>query len=305
MFGYLVRRLLYGVFVLLGVSLLVFSLVFLSGDPTSTLLPLETSAEEREAFRRQAGLDRPIPVQYVDFLGRAIQGDFGISLRHGQPAMELVLERLPATLELALVALVVSLAISLPLGTFAALHKGRAIDHVARAVALAGQVVPNFWLGILLILLFGVTLRWLPVSGREGWQSLIMPGLVLGMVPAPALTRLLRSSLIDVLGKEYVRTAHGKGLRPGTVLRRHALRNAAIPVVTVLALQVGNLLGGAVIVEVVFAYPGMGRLAVQAITNRDITVVQSFVLLSGTLIVLTNAVLDALYSVLDPRIRLG
>ncbi|MBI3733191.1 MAG: ABC transporter permease [Chloroflexi bacterium] len=303
MTAYILQRLLYNAFVLLGVSAVVFGLTFLTGDPASTLLPLNTPREDIDLFRHQMGYDRPMPVQYMDFLSKAVQGDFGMSLRHRQPALPIVLERLPATLRLALAGIFFSLIVSVPLGLLAGMNKGTWIDSVTRVVVLLGQVVPGFWLAIVLILVFGVNLRWLPVSGSEGWESLILPGFVVGTFSMASTARLLRSSLLEVLSKDYIRTAHAKGLRGRNVLLRHALKNAAIPVVTLMALQVGNLLGGAVIAEVVFAYPGMGRLAVQAITNRDVAVVQAFVALSGAMIVTTNLLLDIVYTWLDPRIR--
>lgn len=300
---YILRRLLYNGFVLLGISAIVFGLTFLSGDPASTLLPLDTPREEIDAFRQQMGFDRPVPIQYANFLSKAIRGDFGMSLRHRQPALPIVLERLPATLRLAAAGLLFSLIIAFPLGLLAAVFKNTWVDNVVRVFVLIGQGVPGFWLAIVFILTFGVYLSWLPVSGAEGWQSLILPGSVLGIVASASIARLLRSSLLDVLSKDYVRTARAKGLRNQHVLVRHALRNALIPVVTVMALQISNLLGGAVIAEVVFAYPGMGRLAVQAITNRDVAVVQAFVALSGTIVVSINLLLDIIYTRLDPRIH--
>lgn len=303
MINYILQRLLYNAIVLLGVTAVVFGLTFLTGDPASTLLPLNTPREDIELFRHQMGFDRPVPIQYFDFLSKVARGDFGISLRHREPALPLVLERLPATLRLALAGMFFSLIIALPLGLLAAMFQGTWIDSLARVLMLLTQVVPGFWLAIVLILIFGVQLRWLPVSGSEGWQSLILPGFVVGTFAIPSIARLLRSSLLEVLGKEYIRTAYSKGLSGRMVFLRHALKNAAIPVVTVMAFQVGSLLGGAVIAEVVFAYPGMGRLAVQAITNRDVAVVQAFVLLSGTIIVTTNLLLDILYTWLDPRIH--
>ncbi len=303
MWGFLVRRGLYNVFVLLGVSLLTFGLIFLTGDPAAALLPLGTPPEQIESFRQQMGFDRPLLVQYGEFLWRAVQGDFGMSVRFRESAMLLVVERLPATLKLAGAGMLVALLVSMPLGVLAATRRGSWVDHLARFVAMLGQTMPGFWLAIMLMLVFSVRLRWLPISGAEGWQSLVLPALVVAATPIGSMTRLLRSSLTEVLTRDYVRTAYAKGLANQIVLVRHALRNALIPVVTMLALQVGYLIGGAVVAEVVFAYPGMGRLAVQAITNRDITVIQSFVMVTAALIVTVNMFLDVIYTLIDPRIR--
>jgi len=294
---------LYNVFVLLGVSLLTFGLIFLTGDPAAALLPLGTPPEQIESFRQQMGFDRPLLVQYGEFLWRAVQGDFGMSVRFRESAMLLVVERLPATLKLAGAGMLVALLVSMPLGVLAATRRGSWVDHLARFVAMLGQTMPGFWLAIMLMLVFSVRLRWLPISGAEGWQSLVLPALVVAATPIGSMTRLLRSSLTEVLTRDYVRTAYAKGLANQIVLVRHALRNALIPVVTMLALQVGYLIGGAVVAEVVFAYPGMGRLAVQAITNRDITVIQSFVMVTAALIVTVNMFLDVIYTLIDPRIR--
>lgn len=303
MFRYIVQRLLLGILVLLGVSVTVFGLTFLGGDPARALLPLNTDPEDVELFRHKAGLDQPVPVQYVNFLSRAVRGDFGESFRYREPAMGVVLERLPATLTLAVAGMLVALLIGIPLGILAGLHRGSYVDMFARMVAMLGQSVPGFWLAIVLILVFSVTLRWLPVSGSAGWQSLVLPAIVVGSFTAATIARLLRSSLINVMGKEYIRTAQAKGLRDNQVLVGHALKNAAIPVVTVIALQFGALLGGAVIAEVVFAYPGMGRLMVQSISARDVPVIQAFVTVTATIVVLVTLFLDLVYTWLDPRIQ--
>jgi ABC-type dipeptide/oligopeptide/nickel transport system permease component len=302
---YIVQRLVQGLFGLLGVFTIVFALTFVSGDPAAALAPLNTTAEELARFRQSRGLDRPVPVQYADFLSRAVQGDFGESFRYHEPAMRVVLERAPATLRLAGVAVLFSLLISIPLGVLAALHHDRAIDAIARLLALIGQSVPSFLLGIILILIFAVGLRWLPSSGAAGWQSLILPGITIGGFSAAVLTRVLRSSMLEVLGQEYIRTAYAKGLRDRVVLMRHALKNAALPFTTLLGLQVGFLLSGAVVAETIFSYPGMGRLAVEAISTKDIPVIQSFVTLTAAIVVVVNLLVDLVYRRLDPRIRLS
>ena len=302
---YVLQRLVQGLFVLLGVFTIVFALTFVSGDPAAALAPLNTTAEELERFRQSRGLDRPVPVQYADFLTRAVQGDFGESFRYHEPAMRIVLERAPATLRLTAVAVLFSLLISIPLGVLAALHHDRAIDAIARLLALIGQSVPSFLLGIILILVFAVGLRWLPSSGAAGWQSLILPGITVGGFSAAVLARVLRSSMLEVLGQEYIRTAYAKGLRDRVVLMRHALKNAALPFTTLLGLQVGFLLSGAVVAETIFSYPGMGRLAVEAISTKDIPVIQSFVTLTAAIVVVVNLLVDLVYRRLDPRIRLS
>lgn len=302
---FLLVRFLHAILVVLGVSVVAFGLLHLSGDPAALLLPPSATREDIDLFRRQLGLDRPVPVQYLDFLGKAVRGDFGMSIRYNQPAMGLVLDRLPATLQLSGAGLGLSLLLGLPLGILAAVRRGSWLDQVSLALSLVGQAFPVFWLGIVLIILFAENLRWLPASGIGGPQFLVLPAVTLSAYSTAMIMRLLRSSLLDVLGADYVRTAKAKGLSNKAVLAGHALKNAALPVVTVVGLQVGTLLGGAVITEEVFAYPGMGRLAVQAIANRDFTVVQAFVVLMAVVIVGANLAVDLLYAWLDPRIKVG
>ena len=284
---------------------IVFGLTFLSGDPVVTLAPLNTTAEDLAVFRRSLGLDRPVPVQYADFLLHAVQGDFGTSFRYQEPAMGVVLERAPATLRLAAVAVLFTVLVSVPLGIVAALHRGRAIDAVARIIAVIGQSIPSFLLGIILILVFAVGLRWLPSSGAAGWQSLVLPGSTIGGLSAAVLARVLRSSMIEVLSQDHVRTAYAKGIPKRSVILRHALKNAALPFSSLLGLQVGYLLSGAVVAETIFSYPGMGRLAVEAISTKDIPVIQSFVTVTASIVVASNLVVDLVYRRLDPRIRLS
>lgn len=299
---YLVQRVLLGLVVLLGVSVTVFGLTYLGGDPAAALLPLNTAPEDIELFRHKAGLDQPLPVQYVNFLYHAVQGDFGTSFRYRESAMGVILERLPATLALAAVGMFFALVIAIPFGIISGLNRGTSVDTLSRALVLVGQSVPGFWLAIVLILVFAVKLQWLPVSGAGSWQSLILPGLVVAAFPAAIIARLLRSSLVDVMNQEYIRTARAKGLAPNSVVLRHALKNAAIPAVAVIGLQLGTLLSGAVIAEVVFAYPGIGRLMVQSISARDLPVIQAFVAVTAIIVVLVNLFLDLIYTWLDPRI---
>jgi peptide/nickel transport system permease protein len=302
---YLFQRLVQGVLVLLGVTTIVFALTFVAGDPASTLAPLDTTPAELEAFRHNMGLDRPVPIQYVDFLAHAVRGDFGMSYSSHEPAMGVVLERLPATLRLTGAAVLFALVIAVPLGLLAAMNHDRWIDSAARFFAFLGQSIPVFLLGMVLILVFAVGLRWLPSSGGESWKSLILPAISVGAFSAAVLARLLRSSLLEVLSQEYIRTAYAKGLRGRSVVVRHALRNAALPFVTMLGLQVGFLLSGAVVAETIFAYPGMGRLAVEAISRKDVPVIQSFVTVAAVIVIASNLIVDLVYTRIDPRIRLS
>jgi peptide/nickel transport system permease protein len=303
--AYVLQRLLHGVFVLFGISVVVFGLTWLTGDPASVLLPLNTPPDQIAQFRHQLGLDQPLPIQYVDFLGRALHGDFGTSFRHRTAALPLVAERLPVTLQLMAAALLFALLVAVPLGLLAALFHRRMPDFLARFIALFGQSVAAPWLGVMLILLFAVNLRWFPSSGADKPQSIVLPAIVAGAYSAAGLTRLLRSSLLEVMANDYMRTARAKGLPAHLVVMRHGLKNAAIPVITFLGLQITFLFGNAVIAEAMFAYPGMSRLAVEAISTRDMPVIQVFVLLAGVLVVVVNLFADLVYAWLDPRIRLA
>jgi len=275
----------------------------MSGDPAATMLPGDASVEELRDLRHALGLDQSLPVQYVRFLASAVTGDFGTSLRHQEPAMALVLERLPATLELAFAALILSVAVGVPLGIVAALRRGKLADIAAMAFAVVGQATPYFWMGIMLILVFAVELRWLPTSGRGGFERLILPAVTLGTHFMAVLARLTRTSMLEVLGQNYVVTARAKGLSERAVVLVHALKNAAVPVVTLIGLQFGTLLGGAVVTETIFAWPGVGRLAVQSIFVRDYPVVQAGVFVLALSFVAINLVVDLLYGWLDPRTR--
>lgn len=299
---------LYSILVLLGVTLIVFFTLRISGDPVALLLREgNPSAEDIETLRRSLHLDRPLYEQYFQFVAGAVTGDFGNSLRYKTPAFNEVMDRMPATIELALAAYFFALLIAFPLGILSAVKRGGGVDFFSRLVSLIGISFPSFWLGLLLILVFGVKLRWLPVSGRGDGivseiESLIMPAVTLGLIFSATLTRLIRSSMLEVLNSDYIRTARAKGLRETIVLVRHALRNALIPVVTLAGLQFGFLLSGSVVVEVVFSWPGVGRLAVDAINNRDYPVVQACVTLFGAILILANLAVDISYAVIDPRI---
>jgi peptide/nickel transport system permease protein len=300
---FVVRRLVQAVLVVFGVSLVVFCVVRLSGDPTYLMLSPNATEEDRRRFARELGLDRPLYVQYIVFVQRAVGGDFGRSLRYNQSALALVLERLPATLELSLAALLVSLVVAIPAGVVSALRRGTPVDNLTMLGALFGQSMPVFWLGIMLILLFSVRLPVFPTSGRGTVAHLILPAVTLGLYSTARVTRLVRAGMLEVIGQEYIRTAWAKGLTDRVVIYKHALRNTLIPVVTIVGLELGTLLGGAVITETVFAWPGIGRLAVTAIFQRDYPVVQAAVCVTALVFVASNLLVDLVYGWLDPRIR--
>jgi peptide/nickel transport system permease protein len=275
----------------------------LTGDPALVIAPPHATEDDLAAIRREFGLDRPIGVQYVAFLAGLARGDLGDSLRYRRPALEVVGERLGATLQLALSAQVLAVLVAVPCGVVAAIRRDRWLDSALTMLATAGQSVPYFWLGLMAMVLFGVQLRWLPTSGRGTWAHLVLPALTLSSYSMASLARLVRSAVIEVLTADYIRTATAKGLPGATVLFKHTLRNALIPVVTLVGLQLGALLSGAVIVETVFAWPGIGRLTVEAIHTRDYPVVQSGVLLMALVFVVANQAVDLGYQWLDPRLR--
>jgi ABC-type dipeptide/oligopeptide/nickel transport system permease component len=306
MLAYVARRLGQMVVVVLMVSVVAFGLLFLTGDPAELLLGpgADFMTEEQIAeFRRARGFDRPWPVQYVEFVSKAGRGDFGQSLRHYRPAFEVVWERVPATLQLGTAGFLLSVAAGVPLGVLSATRRGSAVDTGAMVFSLLGQSVPSFWLGILLIMIFGVYLQVLPISGRGTWLHVVMPAVTLAAFPLARNARLTRSSVLEVLHQEYVRTARAKGVPERGVVWRHALRNALIPVVTVIGLQLGFLLGGSVIVETIFAWPGVGRAIIGAIGDKDYPVVQAGVTLLSVTFVGVNLLVDLLYAFLNPRIR--
>lgn len=291
--------------VLVGVSVATFLLVHLTGDPTALYMGTEYRQEDYEILRHAMGFDRPLHEQYSRFFSGAIRGDFGLSLRHQVPPLPLVVEKLPATIQLTMAAMAFAVAIALPLGIFSALKKDSLLDTVCMVAALSGQCIPTFWLGIMLIVIFAVQLHLLPAYGRTDWRSLILPSLTLGAWAMARTARLTRSSMLEVLSQDYLRTARAKGLIERAVILRHALKNAAIPIVTAISLDLGNLLSGAIITEAVFAYPGIGRLVVEAVINKDIPMIQAIVFVIASMFVLVNIVTDIFYVVLDPRIRLG
>jgi peptide/nickel transport system permease protein len=300
---YIAARLATAVLVILGVSAVSFFLTFLTGDPAEIMLPPGATAVQIEKFRAEWGFDAPLTVQYWRFLKRAVHGDFGVSLRHGQQSLPLIVARLPATFQLTVTAMLLAIALAVPLGVLAATHRGGPIDLLAMGVALVGQSVPNFWLAIMMILLFAVSWGLLPTSGRGGVAHVVMPAAAIAINLMALLTRLVRSMMIDMLSEDYVRTARAKGLRELFVTSRHALPNALIPLVTVVGLQFGYILGGAVVIETIFTWPGVGLFTIQAILNRDYPVVQASVFILATAVVLINLSVDLLYVWLDPRIR--
>lgn len=302
---YIARQVVQLVVVVIGISLLSFGILHVIGDPVLLLLPQNAGKEEFERYRHLLGLDRPIYVQYWTFASRAVRGDFGRSWYGDAPAFGLVIERMPPTIYLTLAGLGVALLIAIPLGTLAALRRHSFVDTLCTMIATAGQALPLFWLGIMLIIIFAVRLKLLPASGYGTWQHFLMPSLCLGMAFAPITMRLVRSGMIEVLSMDYIKTARSKGMAEGRVVWKHAFRNAAIPVITVLGLQFGQLLGGAIITETVFAWPGVASLTVDSIRNQDFPVVQCAVVLLALIIVVVNLIVDIVVGFIDPRIRAG
>jgi peptide/nickel transport system permease protein len=305
MAGYLIQRLWQSALVLLAVSVLSFVLIFLSGDPVAALIPLNARQEDVDNIRRQYNLDRPIVVQYLIFLRNAATGDMGESFRFKSDALALVLGRLPNTILLACCSMLFSILVSVPLGILAASHRGRLPDAISSLVALLGISMPSFWLGVILILVFAGSLRLLPASGSGTWRHLVLPTITVSAFATGLLIRLVRRSVADTLGQAFVTTARSKGLSERAIAWTHVLRNSAIPVVTVMGLQFGALLGGSVVVETVFAWPGVGWLMIQSIEARDLPVIRAAVLILALFIVLINLTVDLLYTLLDPRIKLG
>lgn len=314
MIRFLVRRLLYSAVVLLGVLVVVFGLVHVvPGDPVRIALGTRYTPEAYAALRSASGLDRPLIEQFFSYAGSALTGDLGVSFRNGDPVTTTLLERLPATMSLAMVGILIALVIALPAGIFSALHRGRFGDGIVRVTSQFGVSIPDFWMGILLIGLFASTLGWLPTSGYRplltdpgGWlRHIVLPGLTVGLVAGAIMTRYVRSAVLEVAAAGYVRTARSKGLAPTVVTSRHIVRNAMVPILTITGIQLATILGGVIVVEVVFAWPGLGRLTYNAVAARDYPVIQGAVLLIAALFLLINLVVDVLYAVVDPRIRLS
>jgi peptide/nickel transport system permease protein len=302
--AYVLRRVLHSALTLFGVSLVVFGILrVLPGDPAKMMLPEGASAAQVAQLRQQLGLEEPIYVQYGVFMASIVRGDFGSSFQFNAPARDVVGERIWPTVHLAAVAFFLTVLMGVPAGILAAARHRTILDYGGIFLAALGQSLPNFWLGIMMILLFGVTLGWLPTSGYEGPIYLVLPAITLAAYPTALVARLTRSSMLEVLGKEYIRTARSKGLSERTVVALHAVKNASIPVVTILGLQIGVLLGGAVITESVFAWPGVGKLAVDSIFRRDFPVIQVVLIMSAAVFIVINLLVDLMYTVLDPRIR--
>lgn len=305
MLRYLAGRLFIGFLTVFVSTIMVTLLIHIvPGDPVQILYAQSqgSTPEQIEAVRKNLGLDQPIPVQYVQYLGRLLEGDLGHTIRGGQPVLDVILQRLPYTLALAVAAMAVAIAIGLPLGFFAACYRGTLIDTGLMALAIAGISMPHFWLGLILLFIFAVDLGWLPVSGN-GPANLVLPAVTLGLSNAAIFARLTRSSMIDVMRQDYVQTAFAKGLPRSVVLRRHVLRAGLVPLITMMGLQFAFMMGGAIVVENIFSWNGVGRMAVEAIFQRDYPIIQGFILTFAVVVVFVTLCLDALYAVLDPRIR--
>jgi ABC-type dipeptide/oligopeptide/nickel transport system permease component len=305
---YVIRRCLQSLIVFAAILVIVFLMLQITGDPAAVLMPLDASEEDLQAFRQEMGFDKPLSIQFGRFLfggpktDGVIRGDFGFSYRHEIPALALVLEHFPNTALLAVTAVVIAMLIAVPAGVLSAVFRNSWIDYVCSVGAMLGQSMPNFWLGLLLILLFAVHLRWLPTSGFEAWYYIILPAFTAGLYATARIMRMVRSQMLEVLSMDYVRTARSKGIAEWVVVFRHALKNAAIPVVTLVGLELGILLGGTVVTEAVFGWPGVGYLVVDAISNQDYPVVQAAVALLAFVFVGVNLAVDVLYGWLDPRI---
>ena len=300
---FLILRVGQSLLTILLVMFVVFAVARVAGDPVTLLVDFDTSQADIDQLKEELGLNDPLPVQFIEFVIDAARGDFGTSFRTSRPAMKEVLERVPASLQLAGLSLFFALVIAIPLGVLAAVSRGSVIDVIARFFALVGQAAPNFWVGLMLIFFFSVRLGWLPTGGRGGLDHMILPAITLGTAGAASIARLTRSALLDVLNSDFVTMARAKGLPRRTVIFKHALRNAMIPVVTILGLRIGALISGSVIVETIFAWPGVGRLIIQAINVSDFPVVQAAILLTATAVVFANLLTDIAYMFIDPRIR--
>ena len=324
MWTFLARRLLQSIIVMIGVTLISFVALQMGGDPTYLFVSENASVEEIQRAREALGFDRPLYVQYLSYVWNALQGDFGNSLSYRQPAMGVVMEAMPATIELTFFSLVLAIGLSIPLGIYAALNRGKPVDGGIMTFAMIGQSIPNFWMGIMMILFFGLYLRWFPISGHVPFLEplfdgdfstafsnlprsiyyMIMPAVAVGTYTLARNARLVRSSMLEVLDQDYVRTARSKGISEHRIVIHHAMRNAWLPVITMIGLEFGFLLGGVVVVETVFSYPGIGRLVFTAINQRDIPVVQASVILLAGIFILLNLMVDMIYARLDPRVKL-
>jgi len=302
---YFISKLFQSLVLLFGVLFLVFIMVRVTGDPAALMLSREASPEQMEAFREEMGFNDPVLVQFKRFMAGAVKGDFGNSLHFRTPALPLVLERLPATVQLASVGLLMAVIIGIPIGLVGGFTPGSVMDNIGRFLALIGQSVPNFWLGLMMILFLGVKLGWFPTFGRDAWNSVVMPAFVLGLPVMGQLVRLTRSAVLEIRGEDFIRTAHSKGLEPRTIYMKHVLRNVAIPLVSVIGVQFGYMLGGSIYIEAIFSWPGMGGLLEQSIGWRDFPLVQAIAVFTSLIVLLLNLLTDFAYSIIDPRIRYG
>ena len=302
---YFLSKLAQSVLLLFGVLLLVFAMVRVTGDPATLMMSREASPEDLEEFRERMGFNDPLLVQFGRFMSGAIVGDFGDSLHFKTPALPMVLERLPATLQLAITALFFAVVIGVPLGLISGFNPGSLIDNIARGLALLGQSVPNFWLALIMIIYFAVQLQWFPSFGRDEWKSVIMPAFVLGLPVMGQMVRMTRSSVLEIRGEDYIRTARSKGLERRTIYTKHVFRNVAIPLVSVIGVQFGYMLGGSIYIEAIFAWPGMGQLLEQSIGWRDFPLVQALAVFTAVVVLALNLVTDMAYALIDPRIRYG
>jgi peptide/nickel transport system permease protein len=293
------------ILLLFGVLVLVFFILRLTGDPAALMMSRQATPEQIEAFREKMGFNRPLLVQFADFASGAVVGDFGNSLHFKTPALPLVLARLPATVQLAFVALLMAMIVGIPLGLVGGFNPGSLVDSVGRAVALLGQSIPNFWLALLFILFFAVRLQWFPSFGRDELKSVVMPAFVLGLPTMGQLVRLTRSAVLEIRGEDFIRTAHSKGLQPMVIYTKHVLRNVAIPLISVIGIQFGYMLGGSIYIETIFAWPGIGQLLQQAIGWRDFQLVLAIAVFTSLAVLVINVLTDVAYALIDPRIRYG
>lgn len=302
---YFLSKVAQSLILLFGVLFLVFMMVRVTGDPAALMVSREASPAQIEEFREKMGFNDPIMAQFGRFISGAVVGDFGNSLHFNTPAMPMVVERMPATVQLASVGLLIALLIGIPIGLVGGFTPGSIVDSIGRFLALMGQSVPNFWLGLMMILFFGVRLGWFPTFGRDQWNSVIMPGFVLGLPVLGQIVRLTRSAVLEIRGEDFIRTAHSKGLEPRTIYTKHVLLNVAIPLVSVIGVQFGYMLGGSIYIEAIFSWPGMGGLLEQAIGWRDFPLVQAIAVFTSVIVLILNIFTDLAYSIIDPRIRYG
>ena len=305
MHRYFLSKLAQSLLLMFGVLFLVFMMVRVTGDPASLMMPREASPEQLEEFREKMGFNDPLMVQFGRFISGAIKGDFGDSLHFKTPSMPMVIDRLPATVQLATAALLMSMILGIPIGLIGGFTPGSVVDNIGRFIALMGQSVPNFWLGLMMILYFGVELGWFPTFGRDQWNSVVMPAFVLGLPVLGQIVRLTRSAVLEIRGEDFVRTAHSKGLEPKTIYTKLVLRNVAIPLVSVIGVQFGYMLGGSIYIEAIFSWPGMGGLLEQSIGWRDFPLIQAIAVFTSVIVLALNIVTDMAYSIIDPRIRYG